>query len=73
MESTKQTLENIAWSEYQNAARELAGKGLKGTTGDPLPANMTALAVQLIADDVEAFEREVRRNAYALAMERIDI
>lgn len=59
-----------AWQEYDSAARQLACQGKRGQCGDLLPANMTPEAVQLIADDPEAFERRVRDHAYAIAMER---
>lgn len=57
-----------AWFEYDNAALDMARKGLAGHCGHPLPANMTPEAVSLINDDPEAFQRRVRQSAYALTM-----
>jgi hypothetical protein len=57
-----------AWQEYDEAAMELARKGLKGKIGDPLPNLMSAEAVNLINDDPEAFQERVRLSAYSLAM-----
>jgi hypothetical protein len=60
-----------ACTEYMRAADDLARKGLKGEIGDPLPLNMSPLAVEMINDDPEEFQREVRLAAYAQAMNRI--
>lgn len=64
--------EAIAWNEYDNAAIDLARRGLKGECGDPLPINMSLQAVLLINEDIEAFQERVRLSAYALAMTGID-
>lgn len=61
------------WLAYDAAALDLAHKGLTGSIGDPLPLCMDAETVQLINDDLEAFQLRVRQSAYALAMERIMI
>ncbi len=41
----KLTLEQIMWREYDNAARDLARKGLTGAVGDALPLNMCKATV----------------------------
>lgn len=64
--------ETCAWWEYRRAAEDTARKGLLGVAGDPLPLNMSRRAVELINDDQEAFQREVRLCAYAQAMAEID-
>jgi len=57
--------------EYSAAAEWCARRGLKGRLGDPLPCNMGSPgAVDYIDADPEAFEDEVRRCAYMLAMEK---
>ncbi|MDE2097585.1 MAG: hypothetical protein KGL39_10090 [Patescibacteria group bacterium] len=56
-----------AWSEYDSAAEWCAKRGIKGELGDKLPANMTPAAVQMINNDIEAFQERVRLSAYALA------
>lgn len=60
-----------AWTEYDNAADDMAKRGLKGEIGDPLPMNMTPEAVALINEDLEAFQERVRLSAYAQAMEKL--
>ena len=56
------------WAEYDAAADWCAARGLKGAIGDPLPENMSADAVQAIADDPDAFADRVRASAYRRAM-----
>lgn len=62
---------DMEWLEYDNAAMDLARKGLTGAIGDPLPNLMSSGAVALINDDPEAFQLRVRQNAYAIAMKDI--
>lgn len=59
------------WSEYDSAAEWCARRGLKGETGDPLPANLDSRVSDAIDCDPEAFARRVREHAYALAMSRV--
>ncbi len=68
-----QTLEDIMWHEYDNAARDLARKGLKGDIGDPLPLNMCKAACDLIDADPEAFQKRVRAFAYGESMDRLNL
>lgn len=56
------------WLEYDAAADWCAARGIKGTTGDPLPENMSGRAMELINLDPEAFERRVREHAYMRSM-----
>jgi hypothetical protein len=51
---------------------DLARKGFTGTIGDPLAILMDAETVNLINDDVEAFQQRVRQTAYMLAMDILD-
>jgi hypothetical protein len=64
---------NYAIQEYEWAAEDLAKKGLKGVVGDPLPLMMSVEAVALINADPDAFEKRVRENAYAIAMNKLNI
>lgn len=61
-----------AWDEYDSAARWCAQRKLRGTWGDPLPENLSTLAMDFIRDDIEAFEKRVRECAYAMARDRAE-
>lgn len=66
---TSLPLEHLA--EYDATAQWCAERGLTGSLGDALPANMNAAgALYWIQADPEAFAQRVRQCAYALAMER---
>jgi hypothetical protein len=56
------------WDEYDRAAMDMAKRGLKGQIGDPLPNLMSAECVDLINEDVEAFQLRIRQSAYAYAI-----
>ncbi len=59
------------WKEYDRAAMDMAKRGLKGQIGDPLPNLMSAQCVDLINEDVEAFQFRIRQSAYAHSMRKI--
>lgn len=54
-----------AWLEYDAAADWCAARGIRGTTNDPLPENLSDRAMELINIDPEAFEDRAREMAYA--------
>jgi hypothetical protein len=56
------------WLEYDAAADWCAARGLRGTTGDPLPEGLSARAAEYISLDQDAFERRVREHAYMRSM-----
>lgn len=57
--------------EYDSAAEWCAIRGLKGTPGDPLPANMAVNgALHWINQDPEAFQIRVRQFSYRIAAEK---
>lgn len=57
-------------AEYDAAAEWCAKRGLRGNTGDPLPANMDPDgALKFINADPESFQMRVKEFAYSLAME----
>lgn len=60
------------WDEYDSAAEWCARHNSKGGLGDPLPVVSVGCS-KLIDDDPEAFEEHVRRYAYAVAMERLNL
>jgi hypothetical protein len=62
-----------AWEEYNNAAQDMARRGLKGQAGDLLPMNMSTYCVMLINADPKAFAEEVSLHAYAQAMQAAEI
>lgn len=55
------------------AASYMARKGLKGVLGDPLPPNFCSMCQDYLADHMEEFQDEVKRHAYALAMEKLNL
>ena len=56
-------------SEYDSAAEWCARRGIAGSTGDPLPAGLSASVADAINADADAFRERVRETAYGLAME----
>lgn len=58
--------------EYERAAAFLAKRGLLGLPGDILPHNISAITMELINADLEAFQARVREHAYAIAMNKLN-
>ena len=59
------------WSEYDSVAIWCAKRNLAGYLGETLPIAISQPVVDMINDDIEAFQRRIREAKYALAMERI--
>ena len=55
------------------AAAYVARNGGKGVKGDPLPPNFCSMCQDYLADHIEEFAAQVRLEAYALAMEKLDL
>ena len=56
--------------EYDDAALDLARRGLTGAISDPLPPSMGSPgALDYIQADPEAFQKRIREMAYWLAFE----